>query len=96
MTIGLDYDKTITRDIIFWYDFLRFATEYDHKIVIVTSRRDTEENRAEIEQFLFPSFRSDVPIVFCSLKSKIKVCQEQGYKIDVWIDDDPDTLVNGH
>jgi hypothetical protein len=30
-----------------------------------------------------------IPIVYCEYRAKRKVCEEQGIKIDIWIDDDP-------
>lgn len=88
MTIALDYDGTFTADAELWQQFIALAKSRGHRVLIVTCRRDTEENVADVK----------VPgcaVVFTRLASKQRVCAERGIKVDVWVDDDPACVMNG-
>lgn len=61
----------------------------------MTARRDTEENHQIIDEWL-DQWGHNLPVVFTNLGSKLEAVQRQGLEIDIWIDDDPTSLVNGH
>ena len=63
--------------------------------MIVTARRETEENTEEINGML-DQYDCQMPIVFTSLGSKLHACESRGIRVDIWIDDDPESLVKGH
>ena len=89
MKFGLDFDATYSADPVLWDHFIVHAKERGHSVCIVTARRDTEENREIVKVH-------GCLTVFTELQSKLRHCAERGLKIDVWIDDDPTALVQGH
>lgn len=89
---ALDYDKTFTLNPEYWKQVMDLGQRNGIEHIIVTARRDTLDNRAILER----AIPDGVEIVYCDLKSKIDVCAQRGLKVDVWIDDDPVTLVRGH
>lgn len=89
MNIALDFDDTYTADRELWDRFIADAKERGHTVWIVTARRNTEENAAIVD---VPS----CPVVFTALASKTWTMEQRGVTIDIWIDDDPETLVRGH
>lgn len=89
LTIGLDYDKTYTADPAFWDSVIRVANYHGHRVLVITARRDTEENRVEVQ---VPGCR----VFFTSLASKLWYSEHYGLDVDIWIDDDPKTVVHGH
>jgi hypothetical protein len=95
MNIAIDFDNTLTADAILWMDFLRSARNLDHNCYCVTARSDTEENRSEIEEWMYDNDIT-LPVFYTSLRSKTEYMKDRGIKVDIWIDDDPKTLVNGH
>lgn len=87
MIIGLDWDNTFTRDTEFWQQFINNARFGCHAVYIVTSR----DMDTPIE--FIPDGVSGV--VYCKYRAKQKVIEEQGIKIDIWIDDDPEFITGG-
>lgn len=87
-TFALDYDGTYTRNPDLWDTFISAAKSAGHRVLIVTCRRDTEENVADVKV-------AGCPVIFTCLQSKLRVCSERGTKIDVWIDDDPACVLHG-
>ena len=90
MNIGLDYDDTYTKDPLLWDHFIRHLP-YSHKVYIVTCRRDTPENREEVCVKGIAKHRHH----FTGLAAKKWYMEQQGIKVDVWIDDNPDSIVKG-
>lgn len=88
MTIALDFDGTFTADEAFWAAFVQLAQAHGHKVIGVTQRRNTEENR-EIVQM-------PVPVYFTDLAPKWWAMEQRGVKVDVWIDDDLKAAFQGH
>jgi hypothetical protein len=62
---------------------------------MVTARRNTPEN-SEQQNADLDHWACQMPIVFSNLGSKLSAVERQGIKIDIWIDDDPASLVHGH
>lgn len=89
---ALDYDKTYTLNPEYWKKVIALGEEHGIEHIIVTARRDTLDNRAILDNMV----PDGVQIVYCDLKSKVEVCTQRNIAIDVWIDDDPVTLVRGH
>lgn len=90
MNIAIDYDDTYTADPGLWDQFIASARERGHKVWIVTCRRDTPENREEVQ---VPGCR----VFFTNLGSKLDFVKVKraGMKIDIWIDDDPRCIWEG-
>lgn len=95
MLIAIDYDNTLTRNCELWIRFVESCGQLGVDAVCVTSRRDTPENRDEIERWM-SSHHMNLRIYFTGLKSKIDHMAKLGIKVDIWIDDDPVSLVRGH
>lgn len=89
-TIALDYDGTYTADPDMWNRVIELFKSYGWRVLVVTARRDTEENVAEVQ----------VPgcsVVFTRLSPKEWFMREnRGINVDIWIDDDPNVIINGH
>lgn len=89
-TIALDYDGTYTAAPDMWDRMIELFRFYGWRVFIVTARRDTEENVAEVS----------VPgcsVVFTRLAPKQWFMKEKrGIDVDIWIDDDPSVIINGH
>lgn len=96
MRIGLDFDNTLTADATLWAAFVSLAKKLGHTVVIVTARRDTHENRADLQDFLESREFPDIPIVFTNLRSKVAHMKNAGMPVDIWVEDDPLTCALGH
>lgn len=94
--VGLDFDKTLDRLPRAFSAFINIAREDGHKVFLVTARRDTDEHRATIAEWLEANGIEVTLTLFTSLGSKIAYMKSRGIRIDIWIDDDPETLVRGH
>lgn len=88
MVIGLDYDCTFTADPEFWKSVLCEAKKYGHTIIIVTARYDNQQNRDELSQEA-PEFKA----YFAGSVPKLKYMMDQKIDVDVWIDDDPGSVM---
>lgn len=95
LTFALDFDDTFTADPGLWAMFVAIARSRGHRFYLVTARRATEENLDEIQAAL-DHYDCQLTIVFSNLGSKIHAVARQGLEIDIWIDDDPASLVSGH
>ena len=82
MIIALDYDRTYTKDRDLFEKFANDAVSRGHKVFIVTKRYEHEK----IEN-------TDIPIIYCNRKAKASVVNEKNIKIDIWIDDDPGSIL---
>lgn len=89
MIIGLDYDETYTRDPRFWDMVISAAKHREHTVYCVTARCAAEVG--EVDKDL----GDKVDGIFCTNRmAKEKYMFQQGYMIDVWIDDSPYFILN--
>jgi len=106
MNIALDYDDTFTLDEPLWRTFIANAEAAGHRCYVVTCRCDTDENREEVfalgHSHAPPNsavvVRTGLPVYrhhFTGLAAKDWYMRERGIVIDVWIDDQPSSIVNG-
>lgn len=95
MNIALDFDQTLTALPEAFRQFIETVESDGHKVWLVTARRDNEENRETVREFL-KEYGIKIPMIFTGLASKTHHMRERGIKIDIWIDDSPETLVHGH
>lgn len=90
MNIMIDYDGTFGADPMMFQDVIEMFQGHHHKVYLVTSRgMDTPVEHA----YWFADHY--VPIVYCNYRAKREVCEEQGIKIDIWIDDAPYYIDHG-
>ena len=95
LTFAIDFDGTFTACPELWKSFIANVISLGHRVIIVTARQSTPENRSDVGDFLDQNdFK--LRVFYTSHSSKIWFMQRQGIKVDIWIDDDPTTLVNGH
>lgn len=95
LLFGIDFDDTITAAPLLFARFINDLQGKGHSALCITARRDTDENRQIIEEFL-SGHGIDIPIVFCNLCSKVDTMEKRGTKVHIWIDDAPHALVHGH
>ncbi|WP_143279603.1 hypothetical protein [Burkholderia cenocepacia] len=83
MNVALDFDGTFTEDPEAWHVFIDLFKSKGHSIFLITMRHPHEANRA------MKDLAKKIPVVFTSRQAKKKFVEEQGIKINVWIDDNP-------
>lgn len=81
MKIALDYDETYTKDPVLWGYFIDHAVQRGHEVMVVTFRAP----ELEIEDM-------GIPVYYTSYRAKRKYMESQGVRIDIWIDDSPETI----
>jgi len=94
LTFGMDFDDTFTADPVLMSEFVLNAQKRGHKVLCVTSRRDCEESREEMEA-VFSHFGVMIPIIFCNMGSKLWTMEQRGTTVDIWVDDAPHAIVHG-
>ena len=83
MNIAIDYDDTYTKDPSLWSMFIKQAQANGHKVYCITKRY--EELAQDIKEQL------DIQIIFAE-KSKLEAAHSNALRIDVWIDDKPQSI----
>jgi 5'(3')-deoxyribonucleotidase len=97
LTIAIDFDDTLTAAQKLWRRFVTNAMlNYGHRVIVVTARRDTEENIDLIDGWLQENEFPELSVYFTSLQSKVDYMEKRGVKVDIWIDDDPRRCALGH
>lgn len=92
-TYGIDYDETWTTDPTLWTQFTRTAVSRGHRVVLVTNRVSRRPWGPEVRTAL-----RGVPvdgIVFAGAAPKRQAALQAGHRVDVWIDDSPQTVHQG-
>ena len=93
-TFAIDYDETFTSAPELWAMFIREAKHLRNKVYCVTSRRETDESVDQMNE-VFSRLGCQMLIVFTSHSPKQYAMQQRGIKVDVWIDDDPKSIIFG-
>jgi len=88
LTIGIDFDNTITSDHDLFCDLVACMRMRKHIVIIATGRdKFTDDMIRPLMQF-----PRSIPIVYCGKELKDIACKKAGYKVDIWIDDIPETI----
>jgi hypothetical protein len=95
MLIAIDFDETLTADAALWRMFLEGAAALGHRVVCVTARRDTEDNRATLSEWM-ESHGIELTTYFTGLGSKVEFMKSRGLDVKIWIEDDPRKCALGH
>lgn len=95
LTIAIDFDDTFTADPMLFSELIKHAVARGHKCYIVTARRNTVDN-VDLVNAQLDFWQCQCPVVFSNLGSKIAKMKAMDIEVDIWIDDDPRTLVHGH
>lgn len=90
MIIAIDYDDTYSINPEMWEVCIAAWRLWGHAVICVTCRQDTEENREEV---VVPG----VPRYFTGGSPKRWFLEQppRGIRVDVWIDDNPDSIIRG-
>jgi HK97 family phage prohead protease len=92
LTISLDYDRTFTAAPGLWRSFVADATARGNRVVCITRRDDTEENRQEL-RLAFGDLEL-AGLILCGPDTRKRSAAEAaGVEVDVWIDDYPEGIV---
>ncbi len=92
LTISLDYDRTFTAAPGLWRSFVAEATARGNRVVCISRRDDTEENRHELRLAFADLAVGD--LILCGTDTKKRsAAQAAGVEVDVWIDDYPEGIV---
>jgi hypothetical protein len=85
LTIAIDFDNTWTADCLLWLNIYTYLIEY-HNVIIATGRTEFSD---DMDRFYLPT---EISIVYCGKELKDIACKKAGYKVDIWIDDMPETI----
>jgi len=88
MNIALDFDGTFDLDPIFWETFIQEAQSRGHTVYLVTNNNDSEYIYSAMEDLL-PYYQ----IFFSENIAKKDFMESQGIKIDIWIDNEPEYIL---
>ena len=88
---GIDYDKTWSADPGLFAIFVAALRGRGHDAVLVTGRSDEGQWGAEVRREV-----REIPIVFAANGWKREAAERAGYKVDVWIDDHPESIAKQH
>lgn len=109
LNIGLDFDDTFSADVPFWRSFCENARKAGHKVYITTARGEEgktyEFPRTGQHPMRIPTGWNDdireaidglhIDVIYCGYGPKRTRCAQQGVKIDIWIDDNPEWITEG-
>lgn len=85
--IAIDYDHTITTDVVLWLMIIRMLTRRGHSVVIATMRFEHEKKSMDARVI------HAVPQIICTgRKAKKYVLAAMGIFPDIWVDDTPEFL----
>ncbi len=89
MNIAIDYDDTYTRDPLMWVNIIAFFKRRGHMVYCVTSRSYHASSPViidlgnKVDEIYYTNGKAKQPFMFA-----------QGIRIDVWIDDNPLSIVD--
>lgn len=89
MKVGLDWDGTVNADPVAFKGVVESLLDTGHDVTVTTWRSPPEgyDNYPDIEE-IFAMWGFKLPVVYCSGKAK-RDC----YPADIWIDDNPASVV---
>jgi hypothetical protein len=88
-TIAVDWDNTYSLAPAMWDRVIETFKAHNFRVLIVTCRQDTEENVIECKA-------PGCSTVFTRATPKRWFMKEQrGIEVDVWIDDQPESIIYG-
>ena len=86
MIFGIDFHGTMSRDPQAFRMLANMLQSRGHTCVLVTGIEDGDEYAAEVRR----EVGDLMPIVFAAGAWKRQAAERAGYKVDVWIDDNPE------
>jgi hydroxymethylpyrimidine pyrophosphatase-like HAD family hydrolase len=99
VTIAIDYDGTLKcssgydpDECKMWSTIITTFQSAGHKVVICTNRTGSVADAQDIGRYLAMA-GIDIPVVFAGERGyKSDVCREDGYSVDLWIEDMPEMV----
>ena len=93
LTVSLDFDGTFTAAPGLWRSFIQDAVGRGTKVVCITRRDDTEENRSQLEAAFGDVYSALASVVMCGAGTqKRDAAAAAGLEVDIWIDDSPEKI----
>jgi hypothetical protein len=94
VNIAIDLDGTLDRDPGLWRMFIGLCQQRGHRVVCVTARSVGDAEEA-VEPWM-ASKHLMLPVYYTNRQSKVDYMEDHGFKIDIWIDDQPRQCALGH
>jgi len=86
MNIAIDFDDTYTLNPNVWNQIIDILLKQNNNVYCVTKRY--KDNAKDIVEAFA---NTNIPIIY-AVKSKLEAVSDAGIKIDVWIDDKPQSI----
>lgn len=88
-TVSIDFDETFTTDPIAWLKVIDILKKSGFNVICCTARFPHEypEDLEILE-------RNGIEIYFASRNSKKEYLESKGVNVDIWIDDNPFSVLN--
>ena len=91
LVVSLDYDGTFSDNPVLWSDVVRVLALAGAKVVCISNRIDTEENRMLLRSHLPDAVET---VICCGALPKANAAFDNSISVDVWIDDNPARIKN--
>lgn len=88
MIVAIDYDNTYTADPETWNKVIHLFLTTKHTVICVTGRDNTEAMSSPV----MSSVGRLIPVIFAGTSWKRVAAEKAGYKVDIWIDDTPESI----
>jgi head-tail adaptor len=93
ITISIDFDQTFTAAPGLWRSFIADATARGSRVVCITRRDDTQDNRDAITSAFGDVYNALGGLVLCGPSAqKRDAAEAAGITVDIWVDDTPETI----
>lgn len=101
MTFAFDYDGTLKSSAYhdksecrMWAEVFGTLINCGHSILIVTMRNGSEADREDVERWRgLANVIYKTTVIYCGERGlKDEVCRSEGYRVDIWVDDMPDSI----
>lgn len=93
LTISIDFDRTFAADPALIGEFAEKAKADGNTVVMITRREDTPEDRKVIEDTLGKYAEAFDSVILAGPEmQKESAAKQAGIKVDIWIDDSPQTI----
>lgn len=89
---GLDFERTVTADPNLWKCFIVGAVRVGHKVLLITTSRNSQKLQREIDGALGNVKQQLIAILYTGGNPKRQFALLYGHRVDVWIDDIPETI----
>jgi len=90
LNIAIDFDGTWNRDHDTFMTISEIFQDRGHRVFIVTNRKPRQKKF--VEEVVLQGPIEDHQLFFCGLTPKRQFMKDQGITIDIWIDDEPESV----